>query len=208
MPGERVLRRRDGDGEQQTLAVRRDGGPCGPPGHLVVPATVEDMALFRRSALPDDVRNRLGLARHERVLGHGRLTDGWAVATTQALLVVGDDEPTRRPWTDVVTARLDPEDLTVTVEWVDSTEPLVLHLKDEADREFPAILRQCVDSSVVHRERVTLPDRTVVQVALRRDGHGRLFTQVIGPGRVDLDDPAVAEAVDAAELRVREAAGL
>ena len=166
------------------------------------------MSLLRRTPLPDDVRSRLGLARGERVLAAGRLTDGWAVATTAGLaLVPAEGEPVRRAWTDVATARLDPEGRTVTVTWVDGATPTVLHLADDGAGRLPAVLRQCVDSSVVHSERVVLPDRTAVQVVLRRDAD-RLFTQVIGPGGVDLDDPATAAAVDAAELRVREAAGL
>jgi len=166
------------------------------------------MPLFRRSALPDDVRARLGVRAGERVLAHARLTDGWAAATTHALVVVPDDGPElRRPWTDVSVARLDAEEAAVAVEWVDGSETR-LGLADERAHEFPAALRQCVDSSVVHRERVDLPGRRVVQVVLRRDGDGALFTQVIGPGGVDLDDPGTAAAVDAAEQHVREAAGL
>ena len=169
------------------------------------------MSLLRRS-LPDDVRAALDLARGERVLATGRLTDGWAVATTRGLAVVptgaAGTAGLRRPWSDVSTGRLDPDTETLTVEWVDGAAPTVLHLSDARGLAFPAAFRQCVDSSVVHSEQVTLADRTVVRVALRRDGEGRLFTQVMGPGTVDLADPATAAAVDAAEARVREAAGL
>ncbi len=166
------------------------------------------MPILRRAALPDDVRHRLALVRGERVLGHGRLTDGWAVATTRGLVVVPTDgDPRRRDWSEVSGARLDPETETVTVDWVDGSPPAALRLA-EPDRQFAGVLRQCVDSSVIHRETVALPGRAVVQVALRRGADGDLFTQVIGPGGVDLSDPATAAAVDAAELRVREAAGL
>lgn len=170
------------------------------------------MPLLRRPSLPDDVRAALDLARGERVLASGRLTDGWAVATTRGLVVVpaarGEGDTVRRPWTDVSTGRLDPDAETLTVEWVDGAAPAVLHLTDARDLRFPAAFRQCVDSSVVHSEAVTLADRSVVRVVLRRDGDGRLFTQVMGPGTVDLADPATAEAVDAVEARVRESAGL
>ncbi|GEN78595.1 hypothetical protein [Actinotalea fermentans] len=174
------------------------------------------MSLLRRPALPDDVRAALELARGERVLATGRLADGWAVATTHGIAVVhpgGADAAEgaaglRRPWTDVSTGRLDPDTETLTVEWVDGATATVLHLADARSLAFPAAFRQCVDSSVVHAEQVTLADRTVVRVALRRDGDGQLFTQVMGPGTVDLTDPSTAAAVDAAEARVREAAGL
>lgn len=171
------------------------------------------MSPLRRPSLPDDVRAALGLARGERVLASGRLTDGWAVATTHGLAVLPDagagaSHTVRRAWTDVSSGRLDPDAETLTVEWVDAAAPTVLNLADPRDVRFPAAFRQCVDSSVVHSEAVTLGDRSVVRVALRRDGDRRLFTQVMGPGTVDLEDPATAEAVDAAEARVREAAGL
>lgn len=167
------------------------------------------MPILRRSPLPADVRALLGLARGERVLAAGRLADGWAVATTHGLAVTGvEGLAVRRPWTDVSAGRLDPQTQLLTVEWVDGATPTVLHLADAADLALPTALRQCVDSSIVHKERVALADRTVVQVVLRRDGDGRLFTQVMGPGTVDLNDPSTAAAVDAAEARVREAAGL
>jgi len=167
------------------------------------------MSLLRRSALPADVRAALELAPGERVLATGRLDDGWAVATSHGLTVVGSSGTRlRRGWTDVSTGRLDPDAQTLTVEWADAGAPTVLHLADARSLGFPAAFRQCVDSSVVHSERVTLEDRTLVRVTLRRDGEGRLFTQVMGPGTVDLADPATAAAVDAAEARVREAAGL
>lgn len=167
------------------------------------------MSWLRRSPLPDDVRAALGLVRGERVLASTPLVDGWAVATTHGLVAVRPDEQgLRRDWSDVATGRLDPDAETLTVEWVDAAAPTVLRLADARSLTFPAAFRQCVDSSVVHTERVTLTDRTVVQVALRRDGAGHLFTQVMGPGTVDLADPATAALVDAAEARVREAAGL
>ncbi len=165
--------------------------------------------LHRSSRLPDDVRAALDLVRGERVLATGRLAEGWAVATSHRLIVApAVGVVVRRDWTDVSTGRLDPESQTLTIEWVDAAPPSVLELEDARDPTFPAAFRQCVDSSVVLSERVTLADRAVVQVALRRDGTGRMFTQVMGPGTVDLTDPATARAVDAAEARVREAAGL
>ena len=60
----------------------------------------------------------------------------------------------------------------------------------------------------MHSETVTLGDGQRVRVALRRTEDSALVTQVIGDGRIDLADPAVADVIDAAESRVREAAGL
>lgn len=168
------------------------------------------MPLFRRrAALPDDVRSALDLAPRERVLAFAPLTDGWAVATSQRLHAIpAGGSPTRRPWLDVNTGRLDADTAVLTVTWVDGGPATELHLADDRSMEFPRVFKQCVDTSLVHSEQVTLPRGASVRVALRRDVDDRLVTQVLGTGDVDLADPATAAAVDAAELRVREAAGL
>lgn len=166
------------------------------------------MALLRRSPrLPDDVRGSLGLRRGEKVLATAPLTDGWAVATTLHLHLAGLTA-LRRPWSDVDGARLDPETAELTVTWVDGSPASVLHLDAEHARTLTRAVHERVQSSVVHTARVTVPGGAVVRVALRRDADGGLLTQVLGDGRVDLSDPRTAAAVDEAEAKVREAAGL
>lgn len=168
------------------------------------------MALLRRrTPLPADVRDRLDLPTGDRVVAAGRLEDGWAVASLLRLHLVRDDGSAQvRAWSDVDGARLDPEAATLTVTWVDGTSATTLHLTDTRDDSLARAVHERVQSSVVHRENVTLPRGEVVRVVLRRDADGALLTQVIGTGAVDLRDPATAAAVDAAEARVREAAGL
>lgn len=165
--------------------------------------------LRRRPPLPSELRERAGIGPREQVLAHGELTDGWAVATSRGLSVVpaeGSTEP--RAWSLVDAARLDPEAVAITVTWVDGGSPTVLHLVDERDVPLARTIHDRVQSSVVHRETVPLPGGESVRVVLRRGADGELTTQVIGSGRVRLEDPAVAAVVDAAEARVREAAGL
>jgi hypothetical protein len=168
------------------------------------------MALLRRRpTLPDDVRVRLELPSTDRALAVAELTDGWAVATAQRLHVVpADGDPIRRAWSEVRGARLDPRTAVLTVSWADGAPATALNLVDDRSRVFPDTVRQCVESSILLTERVALPAGRHVRVALRRDPDGRLLTQVVGTPDVDLDDPAVAAAVDAAEARLREAAGL
>ncbi len=170
------------------------------------------MALFpRRAALPDAVRSTLELLPRERVLASAQLTDGWAVATTHRLHVLPAEDgatPVRRPWVDVSAGRLEADDAVLKVSWVDGGPDARLQLADDRSMEFPRVFRQCVDSSLVHYETVPLDRGRSVRVALRRDPVDGMLTQVIGTGDVDLDDPATAAAVDAAELRVRDAAGL
>lgn len=167
------------------------------------------MPLFRRrrAPLPADVRSRLVLPGDDRVVAWAELTDGWAVASRRALHVAPDGGPVRRrPWSDVDRASLDPETATLTVVWVEGS-PDSLRLTDDRVQSFPGVLRERVQSSVVHRETVAVRG-TEVRVVLRRGEDGALFTQVLGDGRVDLGDPTVAAVVDAAEARVRDAAGL
>ena len=170
------------------------------------------MALFpRRAALPDDVRTALELLPRERVLATAPLADGRAVATTHRLHVVpAEDEQAalHRSWVDVSAGRLVADDAVLSVSWVDGGPDARLHLADDRSMEFPRVFRQCVDSSLVHYETVQLSRGRSVRVALRRDPADGMLTQVIGTGDVDLDDPSTAAAVDAAELRVRDAAGL
>jgi hypothetical protein len=166
------------------------------------------MPLFtRRTALPPDVRSSLNLRPGDSVIAAAEITDGWAVASRLALYVALPHGVQRRPWADVDRANLDPETDTITVGWVDGVRQ-DLHLLDNRHPTFARALRERVQSSVVHAETVRLGGGAQVRVALRRDEDGGLFSQVIGEGRVNLADPAVAAVVDAAEARVRGAAGL
>ncbi|MCU1432872.1 MAG: hypothetical protein JWP95_1977 [Actinotalea sp.] len=170
------------------------------------------MALLRRrTRLPDDVRARLDLASGDRVIAVAELVDGWVAASVRALHVATDDVTgpvTARDWSLVDGARLDAETSELVVTWVDGVAPSVLQLADDRSIALPRAVHDRVQSSVVHTERVPLPSGTVVRVALRKDADGTLLTQVLGTGDVDLADASTAAAVDAAEARVREAAGL
>ena len=149
------------------------------------------------------------LFRSDRVLAVAELTAGWAIATAQRLHVVPDGgDPAGRAWSDVSGARLDPGTAVLTVTWVDGAPATTLNLADDTSRVFPDTVRQCVDSSILLSERVQLPAGRHVRVALRRGPDGGLLTQVVGTPDVDLTDPVVEAAVDAAEARLREAAGL
>jgi hypothetical protein len=164
----------------------------------------------RRHALPDDVRRALALPAGDRGLAAAASGDRWLAATRRALYVAGGtaDAPVRRhPWSDVDRASFAPEPPAITVHWVTGAVE-ELPLDPPVPVAFAQTLRERVQSSVVHVETVTVPGAGPVRVALRRGDAGDLFTQVIGTGRVDLADPRVAALLDAAEARVRAAAGL
>ena len=157
--------------------------------------------------LPDAVRSTLGLS--TPVLAFAQLTgDAWAVGTRAGLHLLRGGEVFARAWTDVDGARLDAESDILTLTWVDGSPETALALAEGRRARFPRLVHHQVQASVVHSESITLPRGEVARVVLRRGGLGELFTQVIGSGAVDLDDPAVARLVDAAEARVRAAAGL
>jgi hypothetical protein len=169
---------------------------------------------FRRTPLPDDARRALELARGERMLAVVGLADGsWAVATTADLAVLderagGARLVLRRPWCDVDRAAFDAERSILTVEWVDAAPVTRLYVTDPQRTSFPQVLRERVQWSVILAESIGLPGGRQAKVAVRRTPDGDLFSQAVaGPG-VDLADPAVAALVDAAEARVRTAAGL
>ena len=157
-----------------------------------------------RPFVPDHVSAAPGLA--APVLAHAVLADGdWAVATRSGLhLLLGGAALSRR-WTDVDGAALDAEGV-LEVRWVDGTAPV--RLNPPARSRLPRVVHERVQSSVVLAEQVPVPGDRRLRVALRKDPDGSLFTQVIGNGQVDLDDPQVARSVDEAEARIRDAAGL
>ncbi|MFP3712711.1 hypothetical protein [Puerhibacterium sp. TATVAM-FAB25] len=167
--------------------------------------------MLRRTRLPDDVRAALDLPRGERPLAAGALAPGgWAVATTAELAVVdaGGAVVVRRPWAQVARAAYDPQRQAVTVEWVDRSPDTRLVLPDVDRSALPLVVRERVQWSVVLAEEVALPGGRSARVAVRRAADGTLFSQALAGRGVDLDAPDVAPLVDAAEDRVRAAAGL
>jgi hypothetical protein len=167
--------------------------------------------MLRRTRLPDDVRAALDLPRGERPLAASALAPGgWAVATTTEIAVVdaGGAVALRRPWAQVARAAYDPQRQAVTVEWVDRSPDARLVLRDGDRSALPLVVRERVQWSVVLAEEVALPGGRSARVAVRRAADGTLFSQAVAGRGVDLDAPDVARLVDAAEDRVRAAAGL
>jgi hypothetical protein len=167
--------------------------------------------VLRRGRIPDAVRTSLALPRGERVLAASALTPGgWVVATTAELAVVdaAGAQAVRRPWAEVARAAYDPRGRAITVEWVDRSPGARLALADADRSALPLVVRERVQWSVVLAEEVVLPAGRSARVAVRRTADGTLFSQAIAGHGVDLDAPDVAPLIDAAEDRVRSAAGL
>ncbi|OZB87580.1 MAG: hypothetical protein B7X41_12575 [Microbacterium sp. 14-71-5] len=167
------------------------------------------MSLFSHRP-PADVRRRLALPSGDALLVAVRLPDDrWAVASRHGLhLVPAVGDVAHVPWSTIERGTLDTATHTLTVHWVTGATA-ALELPEDADgKAFARTFRERVQQSVVHTTSVSVPGGGQVQVALRRTAEGELFTQVLGGSRVDLDDRRVLEAIDQAEARVREAAGL
>lgn len=166
------------------------------------------MPVLRRR-LPAPQRARLDLRPGDHVLVALTLTDGTElVATRRALHVLAGDEVARSPWSDVEHGSLDPESRVLSVAWVWGTTSRLTFPDDRSAYAFTQTFKERVQQSVVHARSLPLPGGGTASVAVRRDEDGDLFVQVMGVTERDLQDAAVARAVDAAEREVREAVGL
>lgn len=172
------------------------------------------MPLLQRRLLPTAVRAQLDLPAGDALLKTAVLTDGtYAAASRHALhriIPAATGAPgtvTSYPWCDVDRAAFDPETATITVHLVDATA-VALPLVPGTRPAFATTLRERVQASVVHAASLPVPGTAGVRVAVRRDGSGEMFSQVIAERGVDLADPDLAARVDELERRVRGAAGL
>lgn len=132
----------------------------------------------------------------------------WAIATKNYVILVRGGVATGREWCDVDRASLDPLTANLKIMWADGSPASDLRLADVKDPKFADMLYERVQASVILAETVRLPDKQSARVAVRRDSSGALFSQVIGPGTIRLDDPETVAAIDAAETRIRDACGL
>jgi hypothetical protein len=167
------------------------------------------MALFGgRRAVPADVRPHLGLERGERVLATARLDDGGIAVATDRLLLVADARARRwaLPWYQVDAAGWDDGERRLEVDLVDGGRQRLLLAGDERTL-LPEVVRERVQWSIVLTQHVQAGHRRAVRVVVRR-GPDELIVQVVPDPGVDLEDPAVAEAVRRARAEVEQAVGL
>ena len=103
------------------------------------------------------------------------LSDGrWAVASRQALHLLGPDGPVvRHPWSDVDHGSLDPTTRTLTLRWVWGDTERLTFAEEPGSYAFSQTFRERVQQSVVHAASVTLPGGHRARVVLRRDEAGR-----------------------------------
>src|SRR4051794_19708754 len=167
----------------------------------------------RARALPEQVRSRLLLDRHERLLAAAELEDGgWGVTSSVALLLADGGAVVRHAWHEVAEATWEPETRVVSVRWATPGEPAVrlrlarppragaagprgLRLADPPGA-VPEVLRERVMSTYVLSQRVPVRGRRGVTVAVRRHAaDGSLLVQTVPDEGIDPRRPETAERV-------------
>lgn len=161
-------------------------------------------------ALPPAVLAAVDLLPGERVLAHA-VADGEAttlvVGTARLYAVPSSGDSLARPWHLVDGGSWDPDNLTLTVTFVDGARPRQWLLTEST--AFLAAFRERVQASVVLSESVDLGGRRSARVVIRKDlADGTLHDQAILGRGVRMADPGVAQAVGDARARLREQVGL
>lgn len=140
----------------------------------------------------------------------------WLVATAWGLAqVTGGELIWQQPWTDAVTAKSVPDHGVIEVLWGDG-ETSALRLDDPSRlrrRGLGLVIKEQIQGSIVLSEKIPLPANVAagkqhVLIAIRKDEHGQLFSQVLGPAMLDLDDPRINTQIANTESRLRNMCGL
>jgi len=165
------------------------------------------MTLRRRSQTADLAR-RAAVEPGERVLATAQTSSGGFVVATRDRLIVGDQAAVvaAGEWSDVEHVAHKTKRRLLTIEWNSGPEPVGVELIGRANR-LTSVINERVTTSVVASEHVEV-DGGVVRVAIRRARDGSLFSQIVVPDGVDLDDSEVAFPVAAARRSLAEATGL
>ncbi|MFI7587179.1 hypothetical protein ACIB24_08905 [Spongisporangium articulatum] len=152
-----------------------------------------------RPTLPADLAEELKIGRGDRVLAWSRLAGGGGVAglLDGIRVVTPRGQHLARTWVDVDHASWDQNSSMLLVWWVGSRQPTPLELSEQVG-DLPELVRERVQSSVLLTLNVPVPGRSSARVALRRDGEGKLSTQVLLPPGVREDEPDVKAALQQA----------
>jgi len=151
----------------------------------------------RARALPEQVRSRIPLDRHERLLAAAELEDGgWVVTSSVALLLADGGAVVRHAWHEVAEATWEPETRVVSVRWATPGEPAVRLRLADPPGAVPEVLRERVMSTYVLSQRVPVRGRRGVTVAVRRHAaDGSLLVQTVPDEGIDPRRPETAERV-------------
>lgn len=140
-------------------------------------------------------------------IASAELADGtWLGASRDAISVVTEDGvKTTSPWTDLESAGWDGDTNTLTLRWIDGTPPTEYVTADSRVLPLAQAVRERVNASLVHVEMMGTEAGGDVRALIRKDGTGRLFSQVIARGALT---PAEEWEVLELEQKAKEAVGL
>lgn len=158
-----------------------------------------------RNKAPRHIRRTLD----GRVLAEEQLiNDGWAFVTVRSFAVVGNDGEIRvqRPWHEVATGEWDGERHTMTVTWVDGSQPTRFKTTDDAPVAFPRVFKERVDASVVYSESLPVAGG-VLRGALRRTPSGELISQISSDTAL-ANSPQLEEYIAALEQKLWDFVGI
>ncbi len=160
----------------------------------------------RASAVPSDLRVRLGIPARERILAWGGRPH--VVAATERALYV--EEPRERLGWDVVSkAQWDDPLLTIQIAAHDGRPARTLRLRVEASGDLPAAVRDRVTASVVMSEFVDLGDGVRARMVARRAGDDApIRWTVVFESGVPADDPELQARASAALAELRSTLGI
>ncbi len=131
--------------------------------------------------------------------------DRWLGVAMDELVVLGAEGVEHRHfWSETESASWDADTRTLTVRWIDGSEPL--RLRTTIDEVFDALtaVRERITSSQVHVE--ILPTTAGdVRALIRRGPGGTLFSQLIARGPLTDDERRLA---DGLERQARSAVGM
>lgn len=142
----------------------------------------------------------------------------WALALTGSLALVEGERLQAWDWHQVDRAKWEGKERAFTLRWLDPEQaelvlvvPEALELSGEQvdvdPNPFARVLRERVESVVVHRVSGELPGVGVVSVSVRRGRGGELLTAVSGVRAESLSE-ADRKVLEELERRVRDGVGL
>ena len=129
----------------------------------------------------------------------------FAAATDKALYLQATGD--RLPWNRISRATWDEPRLELVVA-DDAAQPRLVRLNIEDARDLPAAVHDRVTASVLVSERVDLGDGAGALMVARRTETEEVRWTVVFDSGLDVSDPALREAADAALARLREALGI
>lgn len=137
------------------------------------------------------------------------LRDGRALAIApEALLIARDGDVEALPWFQFRSADWDGDRRVLTLHPVSSTKAdLIFETENDQVFAFTTGVRERIESSIVHAVTRELAGDHLVQILIRRDEAGELFSQTVVSGDADFVAAHRSE-IDAIERSARQAVGL